>query len=91
MHSIQMMAPVNPSTHRFTSTAQASTSSNQEADFYRFKGNLANMIKTKLGVDMSNSHLYQKPYSAEFDSVSYPMGQHVPDFVKFNGDDNRTT
>ena len=45
------------------------------------------MIKKKLGVDMGNS---QKPYS-EFDLVSYPMGQCVPDFVKFNGDDNKTT
>ena len=46
------------------------------------------MIKKKLGVDMGNP---QKPYSAEFDLVSYPMGQCVPDFVKFNGDDNKTT
>ena len=70
-HSIQTMAPVNPSTHRLTSTVQASTSANYEADCSRFKEDLANMIKKKLGVDMGNP---QKPYSAEFDLVSYPMG-----------------
>ena len=49
---------------------------------------LANMIKTKFGVDMGNSRLYQKPYSADFDFVSYPTGWHFSHFVKFNGDDN---
>jgi hypothetical protein len=45
------------------------------------------MIKTKLGVDMADSRLYQKPYAAEFDLVPYLTGWRVPDFVKFNGDD----
>ena len=48
------------------------------------------MMKTKLGVDMGNSRLYQKPYSAKFYLVSYPIGCCVPDFMKFRGDDNRT-
>jgi hypothetical protein len=34
---------------------------------------------------------YQKPYSEYFDSVSCPRGFRVPDFVKFTGDDSRTT
>ena len=46
------------------------------------------MIKTKFGVDMGNSRLYQKPYSTDFDFVSYPTGWHFSHFVKFNGDDN---
>ena len=40
---------------------------------------------------MSSSHLYQKLYPPEFDFVSYPAGWYVPEFVKFNGDDSRTT
>ena len=48
-------------------------------------------MTTKIGEDMGSSRLYQRPYLAESNLVSYPMGQYVPDFVKFNGDDNKTT
>ena len=33
----------------------------------------------------------KKQYSAEFHLVSYPNGWHVPNFVKFSGDDITTT
>ena len=46
-------------------------------------------MKTKLGVGMGTSRLYQKPYPAEFDLVSFPAGWCVPNFLKFSGDDNR--
>jgi hypothetical protein len=43
-------------------------------------------------VELSNkSRVYQKPYPSYFDSVPYPASWHTPDFVKFNGEDNRTT
>jgi hypothetical protein len=43
-------------------------------------------------VELSNkSHVYPKPYPSYFDSVPYPTGWRTPNFVKFNGDDNRTT
>ena len=32
---------------------------------------MANILKSKLGVDLSSSRLYQKPYMPEFDFVSY--------------------
>ncbi|EEC68057.1 hypothetical protein OsI_35901 [Oryza sativa Indica Group] len=67
------------------------TSANYQADFSKFKEDLANIIRTKLGIDMSSSRLYQKPYPPEFDLVTYPNGWRVPEFVKFNGEDNRTT
>ena len=41
-----------------------------------------------LGVDMGCSRLHQKPYSAEFDLVSFPVGWCIPKFMKFSGDDN---
>jgi hypothetical protein len=34
---------------------------------------------------------YCKPYPEYFDSVPYPRGFHVPDFIKFTRDDARTT
>jgi hypothetical protein len=44
------------------------------------------------GVELSNkSCVYQKPYPLHFDLVPYPVGWRTPDFVKFSGEDNRTT
>jgi hypothetical protein len=34
---------------------------------------------------------YQKPYTEYFDMVPYPRGFRVLDFVKFSGDDSKTT
>jgi hypothetical protein len=34
---------------------------------------------------------YHKPYPEYFDTVPYPRGFRVPNFVKFTGDDNRMT
>jgi hypothetical protein len=43
-------------------------------------------------VELCNkSHVYKKLYPSYFDSVPYPAGWCTPDFVKFNGEDNRTT
>ena len=85
------MAYTDPSTQRVSSSLHASTSSNYQADFSRFKEDLAGVLKTKHGIDLGSSHLYQKPYPPEFDFVSYPAGWRIPEFVKFNGDDSRTT
>ena len=88
---LQMMSQTNPITHRLASNAQASTSRNYEANLIKVKEDPANMIKTKLAMAMGSSILYQKPYFAEFDLVSYTIGWRVPYFVKFSGDGNRTT
>ena len=82
------MSQIDPITHRLTSNAQASTNRNYKADLAE---DLANMFKAKLGVDMGGSRLHQKSYPGDFDLVSYPVGWCVPDFIKFSGDDNRTT
>jgi hypothetical protein len=37
-----------------------------------FKEDLANVVKTKLGVEIGNTNLYQKPYDLEFDRVPLP-------------------
>jgi hypothetical protein len=51
-----------------------------------------NQMRETSGVELSNkSRVYQKPYPSHFDLVPYPVGWRTPDFVKFNGEDNRTT
>ena len=74
LSSVQTMSQIDPIMHCLTSNVQASTSRNYEADLARKKEDLANMFKTKLGVDMGRSHFYQKPYPDDFDLVSYPVG-----------------
>jgi hypothetical protein len=88
---VQTMAYTNPAAHRITSTSHILVNSKYEAIFAKLKEDLPNMMKTKLGVDIGSFRLYQKPYTIEFDFVSCPTGWRVPDFVKFSGDDNRTT
>jgi hypothetical protein len=61
------------------------------AKINRFKEDLANVVKTKLGVDIDNTSLYQKPYDLEFDRVPLPRGWRMPDLIKISGDDDRTT
>ena len=82
------MAQTNPITHRLAFNSQASTSRNYEADLTKLKEDLANIFKAKLGVDMGRSHSHQKPYPNDFDLVFYPVGWCVPDFIKFNSNDN---
>jgi hypothetical protein len=85
------MASTDLITHRLASNGQASTCGNCETVLSALKEDLANIFKAKLGVDMGGSRLYQKSYPDDFDLVSYPIGWRVPDFIKFSGDDNRTT
>jgi hypothetical protein len=49
-------------------------------------------MRETFGVELSNkSCVYQKSYPSHSELVPYPMGWRTPDFVKFNGEDNRTT
>ena len=40
---------------------------------------------------MGRSRLYRRLYVDAFDLIPYPAGWRAPDFVKFSGDDNRST
>ena len=79
----------NPNAHHQFS--EFYTSQHYRTDLLKFKEDLANAIKAKLGVDMGSSRLYQKLYPPEFDFVSYPASWCIPEFIKFNGDDSLTT
>jgi len=46
---------------------------------------------SQLGINPGKNRLYQRPYPDAFDLVPYPTGWRVPDFIKFSGDDNRST
>jgi hypothetical protein len=59
-------------------------------EFNIFKEVLANVVKTKLGVDIGKTNLYQKPYDPEFDRFPLPSGWRMSDLIKFSGDDDRT-
>jgi hypothetical protein len=61
------------------------------AEFNRFKDDVANVVKTKLGVYVGNTNLYQKPYDHEFDRFRLPRGWRMPDLIKSIGDADRTT
>jgi hypothetical protein len=43
------------------------------SELAQFKEEIANMMKNKLGVDMGNTRLYQKPYRTDFDYVAFPL------------------
>ena len=81
------MSTTDPVTHRLGQTSTG----NYEADLLRMRENLASMFKSKLGLDVVRSRLYQRPYVDAFDLIPYPAGWRVLDFVKFSGDDNRST
>jgi hypothetical protein len=52
------------------------------AEFNKCKEDLANVVKTKLCVDIGNTNLYRKPYDVEC---------MMTDLIKFSGDAERTT
>jgi len=85
-----MMSITDPITHRLNSSGQTLVTSNYETDLARMKEDLANILKSKVGLDVGRTHLYQRPYSDRFDLIPYPCGWRVPDFNKFSSDDNRS-
>jgi hypothetical protein len=86
-YDAQTMSTTDPATHHF---GQSSTS-NYEADLLRMREDLASMFKSKLGLCVGRSRLYQMPYVDAFDLIPYPAGWRVSSFVKFGGDYNRST
>ena len=53
---------------------------------------MAKLIKENLVVDVrGTTSTYQKPYSSSIDSVQYPTGFRLPEFVKFSGEDSQST
>jgi len=58
----------------------------------KHKKDLAVMFKETFGVELKDKTLVcQKPYPESFDSIPYPQNFKVPEFIKFTGEDSRTT
>ena len=56
-----------------------------------FKDQIANVLR-ELGLEpKGKARAYQKPYLEYVDSTPYPRGFKIPDFVKFTGEDGRST
>ena len=77
-----------------STSTQPNSSINLEKFLAECKNDLAKMIKESLGVDVKGKTLsYQKPYPMSFDAITYPYPAsfRLPEFVKFNGDDSKST
>ena len=88
------MSDTAPAVNRLNSGAQTSNAKNYKADLIKIKEGLSQLFRSELsqlGLALSKSRLYQRPYPDAFDLVPYPSGWRVPDFIKFSGDDNRST
>ena len=58
----------------------------------KLRAEMQKMVYENFGLEPKPLHmLYKKPYPEYFDNIPYPHGYKVPDFVKFNGVDNKTT
>ena len=75
-----------------STSTQPNSSSNFDKMLTDYKNDLANLLRESFGVDVrSKTRTYQKPYPTSFDSVAYPAGFRLPEFVKFSGEDTRST
>ena len=56
------------------------------------EASMARRIKENLGVDIRGQYnVYQKPYPSHFEWAPSPANFRLSDFVKFNGEDSRST
>ena len=58
------------------------------------RADLNTLLGTKLsqlGINPGRNRLYQRLYPDTYNLVPYPTGWRVPDFIKFSGDNNRST
>ena len=93
-NAIQTMSNTDPTVNRLASSAQTSTTENYKADLIKMREDLSQLFRkelSQLGLAPSKICLYQRLYPDAFDLVPYPTGWRVPDFIKFSGDDNRST
>ena len=65
---------------------------NQRGGLHDLMTQLANVLREIFGLEPKDrGRAYQKPYFDYFDQVQFPRGYRMPEFVKFSGDDSRTT
>ena len=75
-----------------STSSQPNFSSNFDKILAEYKNDLANLLREKFVVDVrGKTRAYQKPYPTSFDSVSYSAGFKLLEFVKFSGEDSKST
>ena len=73
-------------------STQPNSSSHFDKVLADYKNDLANLLRENLGVDVrSKTRTYQKLYPTSFDTVAYPAGFRLPEFIKFSREDTRST
>ena len=56
------------------------------------KDEVIKIFRQTFGIDSKGRcQSYKRPYPEEYEHVAYPQGFKIPEFVKFTGDDSRTT
>ena len=81
-----------PNQREVSTSTQQNSSSNFDKMLTDYKNDLANLLRENFGVDVrSKTRTYQKPYPTSFDSVAYLAGFRLTEFVKFSGEDTRST
>ena len=75
-----------------STSTQPNSSSNFEKILAKYKNDLAKLIKENLEVDVrGKTQAYQKPHPISLDTVYYSASFSLSEFVKFNGEDNKST
>ena len=89
---VRPVAATGPTGHTVSNQREVSTSTQQNSSnnfdkvLADYKNDLANLLRENFGVDVS-----QKSYPNSFDSVAYLAGFRLHEFVKFSGEDTRST
>ena len=53
---------------------------------------VVNVLREQFGVEpKGRARAYQKLYPDFYDNIQYPRGFRAPEFIKFTGNDGRTT
>jgi len=74
-----------PNQREVSTSTQPNSSSNFDKMLTDYKNDLANLLRESFGVEVrSKTRTYQKPYPTSFDSVAYPAGFRLAEFVKFS-------
>ena len=56
------------------------------------KDKVIKIFRQTFGIDpKGRCRSYKRPYPDEYEHVAYPQDLKIPEFVKFTGDDSRTT
>jgi hypothetical protein len=86
LHAQPVLPELQPHNHAASMPQASSLEPSQN-----FKDQIANVLR-ELGLEPKGRvRAYQKPYLEYVDSTPYPRGFKIPDFVKFMGEDGRST